>query len=118
MIKKFYIALRSKRSGTIKYVSCDCLTMTIDQVGDILTNHYNDLETVKKLVSNGDLHSLGKTISECDLYKDTQDWILVRPKLIRCERVIDIPSYIQYIYMCFNQLNTSQQIIISGLYYL
>lgn len=74
-------------------------------VGRTLLDHYNSYEKAKELISNGNMSGLNPTIDECNFYKDYDDeeWEDCKPKLHKCYRIEDIPSYIEYIYL-YDQL--------------
>lgn len=56
--------------GTSKLVYCHH-DGYIDYVGKTLHFFYSNPDLVDKLISEGDMSSLGQTIEECDFYKDS-----------------------------------------------
>lgn len=69
-------------------------------VGSILKEHYSNPDDVQRLISKGDMSSLGNTIDECDFYCDRpgEEWNDIKPKHIRIRGFMNITDGYKYLY--------------------
>lgn len=98
MSTRSYIA-KLNSDGTSKLVYCHH-DGYIDYVGKTLHFFYSHPDLVDKLISEGDMSSLGQTIEECDFYKDNDSPIIFKTKSELMEYINEsLNSDIEYVYI-------------------